>query len=348
MATIREVARRARVSTATVSRALNRAADVSEVARSRVVAAAEALNYAPDRSARNLRRRRDGRSELTYTIGVLQAYEGALKNDLWGADIFASIGSALRRRGYGIRLIVASSRGDIPHEVESGEVDGVILMGGGPVVKKISARVPTVTIDSYDPDLGAYGLVPDYRSGVREVVGRLLAAGVRRVALTCGEIRRLAGSPGTGFIEQTIAGCVDAFDAAGLPLPAGISSADLLMTPDGGYEYGRRILADAKERPEAVLGSDSALLGVCRAAWELGLRIPDDLSLIGTDGVSLGAYFTPPLTTVDAGIDALGEKATEIVVEGAARGEIRRGMELMPTTVVVRASARLAPEGRGE
>jgi LacI family transcriptional regulator len=112
-------------------------------------------------------------------------------------------------------------------------------------------------------------------------------------------------------------------------------------SPVSGYEFGRVLLTDPQNRPDAVIGSDGALLGVIRAAWELGLRIPQDVSLVGTDGVSMGAFFAPPLTAVDVQIARLGEIATRIVVEGASRQEFRQGVEVTPVRFVERASARL-------
>ena len=341
MTAIHDVAKAAGVSIATVSRALNGTGEVSAETRERVTRAAEKMNYRPHRAARNLRRRQEGRAELSYSIGILQGYAAALQNDPWTADVMAGIAAALRQHGYGIRLIACAWDGNVPAEIANREVDGAILLGHGPVVKTISALVPTVTIDSYDPALGAFGLVPDYRSGIRDAAARLLAAGHRRIGLTCGAMKASAPAGSLQFADQVIAGCLEAHEAAGVPPPEGLPSMVCDGSPASGYEFGKQLLADRQNRPDAVIGSDGALLGVICAAWELGLRIPQDVSLVGTDGVSMGAFFAPPLTAVDVQIARLGEIATRIVVEGASRQEFRQGVEVTPVRFVERASARL-------
>jgi len=342
MTLIHDVAKAAGVSIATVSRALNGTGEVSAETRERVAKAAEKMNYSPHRGARNLRRRQEGRGELTYTVGILQSYAAALQNDPWTTDVMAGVAAALRKHGYGIRLIACTWDGNVPAEIASREVDGAILLGQGPVVKAISSLVPTVTIDCYDPALGAFGLVPDYRAGVREATSRLLAAGHRQIARICGAANISASAASLQFADQVAAGCLEAHQAAGVAPPEGLPSTVCDGSPASGYEFGKQLLADRQNRPDAVIGSDGALLGVIRAAWELGLRIPQDVSLVGTDGVSMGAYFTPPLTAVDVQIARLGEIATRIVIEGASRQEFRQGVEVTPVRFVERASARLA------
>ena len=342
MSGIRDVARNAGVSTATVSRVLNGVGEFSAETRSRVMDAAARLNYSPHHAARNLRRSRADRAELKYAVGLLQPYSTALQSDPWTGDVLAGIAEALRKRGFGIRLIACSLDGDVPPEVANREVDGVIALDGGTVIAKISALLPTVTLDNYEPESGAFGLVPDYRTGVRGAASRLLSAGHRHIALTCAPLRPVpAGS--LGFGEQVAAGCLQAYEAAGLAPPGDFHAPASGWDSASGYEYGRRILAGPQNRPDAVIGSDNLLLGVLRAAWELGLRVPQDLSLVGTDGVSLGAFFAPPLTSVDVRIPLLGEIATRIVVEAASSGEPRRGVEVTSVGFLERASARLGP-----
>jgi len=345
MSGIRDVARNAGVSTATVSRVLNGIGEFSAETRSRVVEAAARLNYSPDHAARNLRRSRPDRAELTYAVGILQPYSTALQSDPWTGDVLAGIAEALRKRGFGIRLIACSLDGDVPPEVANHEVDGVISLDGGPLIAKVSALLPTVTLDNYEPESGAFGLVPDYRTGVREAASRLLSAGHRHIALTCADASAPVPAGSLGFAEQVAAGCLRAYEAAGIALPGNPHAPARGWDSASGYEYGRRVLADPRNRPDAVIGSDNLLLGVLRAAWELGLRVPQDLSLVGTDGVSLGAFFAPPLTSVDVRIPLLGEIATRIVVEAASNGTPRRGVEVTAVGFLERASARLGPAG---
>jgi len=339
MARIKDVARRAGVSTATVSRVLNGLPDVNPETRDKVVKAAGELNYQPHATARNLRRRREARTELSYDIGILQSYDAALSAGFWTGEVLESVAQAVRGRGYGLRLITCSMDGEVPDEISNSEVDGVILLGTGSVVTAISKLAPTVTIDAYMPEHGAYGLVPDYRSGIREAVGRLLAKGHRHITTTCGPIAR-SNKNGFGFADQVIAGCVEAYDSMGIALPEILQSSETPLTPQQGYEFGLKILSSGT-KPDAIVGSDAALFGLYRAADEKGVRIPDDLSVIGTDGIRMGAYLTPPLTTVDVQIDQIGALAVRIIADSAAKGKIRQGLEITPVKFVERASARI-------
>jgi LacI family transcriptional regulator len=126
MASVIDVARHAGTSTATVSRVFNGSADVRPETRERVVAAATALGYRPDASARNLRRRRSGLETLKYTIGILFADSNIFATNPFNLELLAGVEGALRARGYGIRLIT-SRAAVIPPEVQSGEIDGIII-----------------------------------------------------------------------------------------------------------------------------------------------------------------------------------------------------------------------------
>jgi len=108
---------------------------------------------------------------------------------------------------------------------------------------------------------------------------------------------------------------------------------------DGGYEHGKALLS-LPDRPTAIFaGSDMQALGVLRAARELGLRVPDDVSVVGFDNVPESALTNPPLTTVDQPIHRMGAEALRLIVD-LVEGNTREPHVRLPTTLVVRGTTR--------
>jgi LacI family transcriptional regulator len=132
---------------------------------------------------------------------------------------------------------------------------------------------------------------------------------------------------------------VKAFEEAGLKFKA-VRDAHLPGNAASGYAYGKEIFARA-EHPDVVIASDGAMPGLFRAAYEAGLRIPQDVSFVGIDGVAAMEFLWPPLTTVDTHIRSLGTQAVKALTEMILSGERKRGVEITPVTLVNRASARI-------
>lgn len=336
MATIHDIAKRAQVSIATVSRVFNNRQDVQETTRNRVLEAARSLNYEPHSAARNLRRARNGRAELNYAIGVVFLSGRVFSAETFFVDLAAAVEYSLREQGFRLTVITASSEGNIPSEIRSGHVDGIICRGLGPVVRDFAKIIPTVTLDTYDPQSDAFGVVPDYRRGVFEATSRILRAGHRKIAL-------LSGPPIKGdafaFTSQVLDGCMDAYAEEGVEVPAGLTQYSA-GTPQEGYEAGLKLLADPANRPDVIIVSDSIMLGVYRAVYEKGLRIPNDISLLGIDGLDVGQFYAPPLTTVDVNVFDLGNTAARVLVENVNERKRQRGMILKPVTVLERESVK--------
>jgi DNA-binding LacI/PurR family transcriptional regulator len=100
------------------------------------------------------------------------------------------------------------------------------------------------------------------------------------------------------------------------------------------------LFASRSSTPDAIIGSDGAMLGLYRAAGERGIRIPDDVSVIGIDGLRHGEYLLPPLTTIDVQVAALARTAIRILTESVKAGISRQGLEVMPVVLRERASTR--------
>lgn len=337
-ASIVDVAKKASVSVATVSRVFNRPSAVSAATRDTVLDAVKALNYRPSTTARNLRSsRRPAGTNLTQTVGFLMHRVTLMHGDPFAFELLEAVEMALCERGLGIRIIPASPDGHIPAEIAHKEVDGVISRCGSPMVRAIAADIPTIMLDYHDPEVEGFAVIPDYAAGFRSIMRRLFAAGHRTVAL-------LANDPQAAGVHDFWvtfpAACIQAYGEIGLPVPPDLcrGPAD---NPKSGYEIGCLIFSQKKTMPHAIIGPDGAMLGLYRAAAEYGVRIPEDVSVIGVNGLKHGEYLYPPLTTIDVQPAVLSAAAVGVLVDGIATGTRRRGMELMPVILRERASARI-------
>lgn len=339
MAGIDDVAREAGVSAATVSRAFNRPDLLSPATRERVRAVAQSLNYQANHSARNLRGggRNSSGKNLTHNIGYLADRKSVMHGDPFAYELLEAVEAALCGRGLGIRVIPASPEGGIPREIADGEVDGVICRFSSPMVRQIAGAVHTVTLDAFDAEAGGYAVIPDYAGGLRMVMERLLAAGLTDIAL-------LASDPHAPAVENfwSLFPNIgqETLQRNGLPVTPRLFRG-AAFDPRSGYEAGRRIFGDPAGWPQAIVGPDGAMLGLYRAAAEFGVRIPDDVSVIGVNGLKHGEYLHPALTTLDVQPARLGAAAVEILADCIARGTPRRGMEIIPVILRERASARI-------
>ena len=337
MAGIDDVAREAGVSAATVSRTMNRPDLVKPATRRKVLDAALSLNYQANTSARNLRggSRTLSGSRLTHTIGYLADRKSVMHGDPFAYELLEAVEAALCERGLGIRVIPASPGGSLPREIAEGEVDGVISRFSCPMVRLIAGKIPTVTLDVFDPDVNGFAIMPDYAGGLRMVMERLLDAGLADVALLAADPRTAIGDNFWSLFPKT---CQQAYHDRGLPVPPRFFQG-AAYDARSGYEAGLRLFSGPGRRPQAIIGPDGAMLGLYRAAAECGVRIPDEVSVIGVNGLKHGEFLHPGLTTLDVQSARLGAAAVEILAGDITRGERRRGMEILPVILRERASA---------
>jgi len=325
-ATIKDVALRARVSIASVSRALNGTGVVREVTRQRVLRAAQHLRYTPHQAARSLITRR------TRTIGVLLP-------DMHGeyfSELILGIDRAARARG--LHLLVSSSHGDADEatlalRAMNGRVDGVLIMS--PYVdaqmldRALPSTLPTVLMNTPAEAGRAPAFLTDNFGGARAMVQHLRSLGYQRIAHITGPDsnyesgERLRGYRAALGREQS---------AHSLVLHGN-------FTEESGYQAGRQIAA-ATPRPDAVFaGNDMMAIGCLFALHEAGLRVPLDIALAGFDDIPIARYVTPPLTTVRAQTTDLGRQALEeLAHEVEEPGSARRARHTLSTQLVIRAS----------
>jgi DNA-binding LacI/PurR family transcriptional regulator len=326
--TIYEVARRAGVSTATVSRALNGSGPLSPAARAAVDAAVRDLGYRPNKVARSL---------VTRSTQTLALMLPDITNPFY-PGLVAGVQEAARRRGHLVLLCTAD--GDPDGEatyldllrerlVDGALVDGLALRG-----ERLAAIVRSgFPIVSLDRELDAEGVAlvrADHEGGARQATEHLLGLGHRRIA-------HVTGTDGLGITAARLAGYRGALAAAGVKARKRLV-AEGDFTEAGGAAAVRRLL-EAGERFTAVFAAnDLSAVGALRALRECGLRVPRDVSVVGFDDVALCEWVVPSLTTVRQPAGAIGARATELLLDLVAGQEEPQGPVVLPTELVERAS----------
>lgn len=297
--TIKDVARAAGVSVATVSRALNGAENVTPDTRQRVMAAALQLRFTPSSAARSLITRR------THTVG-------ALLPDLYG-EYFSELirGVDLKARARGLHLLVSSSHGDAMEAASAlramhGRVDGLLLMSPHIDTASLAANLPlglpVVLINTRLPEDGLSSFAVDNHGGAFAMTRHLISRGHRQVAFI--------GGPDNNYeAQERLRGYRSALAELLPGAPELVLPGD--FTEESGWRAGSEI-ATLAQRPTAVFcGNDMMAIGCLAALAEAGVRVPHDIALAGFDDIPIARYVTPPLTTVRVRIAELGSLALD-------------------------------------
>lgn len=310
MATIKEVAEHAAVSVATVSRVVNKNGYVSDELRQRVLDAMKVLDYKPSALARSLRR------QESMIIGVL--VPGIHQ------PFFASLTFVIQKMLFAsnYRALLCSSEEDAEKEATYVDmlvhqrVDGVIVAPtgrGSETIKPLLSKVPVVLVDRDLPDLQLNRILADNYQGGYAAAKHLLDLGHRKIALIGGASYNIA-------LEQRTNGAKQAFRDAGLEL----DSSMIILHEQIEFEIGFRTARDLlrrKNRPTAIFAmTDVIAVGILHAASEIGLRLPDDLSVIGFDDIPLASYVIPALTTIAQPIQEMGETAAKLLLNRLKNG----------------------------
>jgi LacI family transcriptional regulator/LacI family repressor for deo operon, udp, cdd, tsx, nupC, and nupG len=299
VATIRDVAERAKVSTATVSYVLNGTGTVTSETRRRVMEAVEALHYQPNHAARSLRTR-------SRTLGLVLDGSVAGLADPALAELVAGLSEGAAAQGYYL-LLASATGGQAEQELgaqlaRTGRVDGVVLLdllvGDERAAALVAAGVPCVGAGAPDEPAPCPTVGLDLRQGAADAARHLLGLGHRRIGL-------IALPSGLADSEPFVAGFVAALGAAGVGLdPALIVEAG--QAEDDGITAMQELLS-APEPPSAVVAASDALaFGAMHALRDAGLEAGRDVSLLGCGDLPLAAHTHPPLTTLRAPRRAIG------------------------------------------
>ena len=329
--TIKDVAREAEVSVASVSRVLNGVGRVGEATRTRILHTAERLRYMPHEGARSLIKRR------TATIGmVLPDLHGEFFSELLrGADAAARVSD--------LQLLVSTSHGNTDEAAAAirsmrGRVDGLLIMSPhlDPdfLTQNLPDSLPIVLLNA-EPIEGRSGVAVENYGGAVTMVRHLAACGRRRIA-------HIAGPAGNSDAAERSRGYVDA-------RPAELDERYVVrgdFSVASGYEAGL-ILADLHPLPDAVFAANDMMAAGCLEALERrGVRVPTDIALGGFDDVPIAHSLRPGLTTMRINVADLGRKAMERLTTAIAETDEAPENEWIVPQLVVRESCGFARRTR--
>lgn len=325
--TIKDVAREAHVSVASVSRALNGHSSVTEETRERIAGIAAQLRYVPHSAARSLITRR------TQTIG-------ALLPDLYG-EFFSELirGIDLAARACGLHLIVSSSHGNADEAAAAlrsmqGRVDGMLILS--PHVDDAFLRanlpesLPAVLINSSVKSALYDVLNVDNYGGARAMVRHLLGAGHGSVAFISG--------PANNFdAQQRERGYRTAMAQFAPNAPLNVVNGD--FTEASGYRAGLKLLAQ-NLLPRAVFAAnDMMAVGCLYALKESGINVPGEIAIAGFDDIPIARYVSPPLSTVRVRIVDLGRNALERLATKLVKPQSEQASaQILECEIVVRST----------
>lgn len=327
MSTILDVARRAGVSVSTVSHVLNDTRYVSEELRQRVLSAVDELGYQPNALARSLRMKR------SHTIGMILPDN----TNPYFAEIARSIEDASHRQGYS--AILCNTDGDPAKELTyiqvllEKQVDGIILVsvgGTGAQNALLQNSTAVVMVDRADPLLYCDSVQVDNVQGGWLATRHLLDLGHRHIPCL--------GGPSTVVPSD---GRVLGYRNAMCEIPEARAHIRVLegdFHADSGYELTRMLL-DESPMPTAIFAcNDLMAIGAMRAIQERGLRIPQNISVVGFDDITLSRYITPPLTTIAQPKYKMGQLALQLLLERINEKKLPTRFPVLECELIVRAS----------
>ncbi|MCZ8115197.1 MAG: LacI family DNA-binding transcriptional regulator [Pseudomonadota bacterium] len=329
-----DIAYRAGVSQATVSRALRDSPLVSEETRKRIREIARELNYKVDKNASNLRR------QSSVTLALL-LFEDPTPNDTLINPFFltmlGSITRACARQGYDLLVSFQQFSEDWHADYQDAhKADGLILLGYGDwfltrdkldrLVQQGTHFVRWGPVFERQPGMS---IGSDNRDGGRQVGAHLAALGRKRVAYLG------ANQPTAPEFRDRYLGLCDALQAAKLSTEAGLQIDVIDSTELAGYAAAQALFARGVAFDAMFCASDLIAIGAMRALMEHGLRVPEDVAVVGFDDQPVAAFTNPPLTSVLQDTKLAGEKLVDTLIR-EIRGEPAVSEVLTPTLVVRR------------
>jgi DNA-binding LacI/PurR family transcriptional regulator len=337
MSSIKTVAEEANVSIATVSRVLNHTKYVSPDVEKRVLDAVARLNYHPNAPASNLRRQR------TLSIGILVPH----LNDFFFSNLIAILEKTLSAQGYS--PLFCSTENDEEKEAAAVSnliryrVDAVIAVPCVPVRKSahnlkrlIDQNIPVIVVDRPMPDLPVNEVLSNNEQGGYDGADYLLRLGHRHIGIIDSLLNEAHHSGEPGY--ERMSGIQRAFSDHNIPFAPDLVFIDNIAYIEVGYQGAMRLLRDAPQVTAIFALTDALAIGVLRAAFELGLNVPRDLSVMGFDNISLASHAIPRLTTLAQPVETIGQTITDLLLRQLQTPDQPLERIVLDTKLVIRES----------
>jgi LacI family transcriptional regulator len=328
--TIADVAAHAGVSKTTVSRVLNGKGELNAATAARVRQVIAELGYVPSAGAVGLAR---GRTRIAGMLVPSLTWP-------WIGEVLQGVIDVVEAEGFGLLLFTCNRGSDslrsFAQQVSAKSFDGLLVIEPEGTLDYITelhaAGLPVVLID----DRGHQPLFPSVattdRTGGASAAHHLLELDRRRPLVVTGPVA-------FGCAQERLAGFADVYAAAGLPLPV-----EHVLVGDFTFEEGRnqvaRALAQGLRFDALFAQNDLSATGALQALREAGLRIPQDVAVVGFDDIPLASYSEPPLTTVHQPLREMGEAAARMLLAQFRGSPLPATPQVLPTTLVVRGSTR--------
>ena len=332
--TLKDVARESGVSTATVSYVYNGKKSISEKTKQRVLAAIEKLNYIPDLSARTLS------AHKSKLIGVVvpqtEPGDNLMFTNSFYSEILGSIELQARLRGY--HVIVSGTDVDEDYRTIAKErnVDGIIVVGMYPnefYRQMKDTNLPIVLVDSYCNDHYYHNVRVDDAYGSYLATKYVIEKGHVDIAFLCGMIRD------NGVVQKRLAGYKDALSESGISFRKEYIFEGKV---DGkhGVALAKKILKNQGHITAVVATADILAIGAIKGFYEQGVKVPEQISVIGFDDLQISDYVVPGLTTIRQEISQKGEKAIELLFQHMEGHNSTKREVVLPISVVERGSVK--------
>lgn len=335
---LRTVAKHLGLSTTTISVVVNdapAAKAISQETKDRILKAAEELNYRPNYFARSLRQQRS----FMVAMVLPEISEG------YAASVMRGIEDQLLQEGYLYFVVSHRGKPDLIEEyaqllIERG-VEGLICVN---TPMRTSLSVPVVTVSGEGRIPGVTNVTVDNRKAVRLAIEHLVKLGHKRIAY-------FKGHPGSADTEFRWDGIRKTARELGIEVRPELTiqllggpSGEEPSTPDEGYAYGQKLLDRKKRFTALVAFNDMSAIGAVRAFQDHGLRVPQDVSVVGFDDIQAASFQNPRLTTVRQPMRRMGEIAAITLLKRITNpDEHQKNVKLQPELIVRESTARVSP-----
>lgn len=330
---IKDVAKMAGVSIATVSFVINKKKSISIETKNRVLKAIKALDYHPSRSAIDLV------SGKTGNIGFILTDDHFLRTEPFYTRIFLGAEFEARNEGYYIILTSISpdfnDQDPLPRFILNKSVDGVIIAGKIPsvLIERISSYgLPTVYIDYVPPTNCCSLVLIDNIQGGLIATNHLISLGHKNIAFIGGDIKHPS-------LSDRLNGYKQALNNANIPIRNNLIIIDAKY-PDrqNGYDSAKKLFTKDKNVTAVFAGNDAMGIGILHYLKENGYRVPDDISLIGFDDVEADLMLNPPLSTIRVPKIEMGSEALKLIANIIKNKKALNKKILVPVELIKRES----------